>query len=334
MTSSFWYARYYQYLCFWFILTNNRMSLSYSTQTQRAAANYNRVVAPKYTNDPFGPPPQLKNLDVGQALSQPSPFSQQLQCDNFQVICLSKQPHLFLLRRFVPSPICHQIMSSVSSNQFTNADTTEGNERMILRHDCEVAWQDNEWGTPAFELGRTAGNVALSQGAKESNSAGCEPMQVLHYTQGGEFVLHHDGICRIVTVLYYLNGVAGTWFPFAGKRKFYQRRPRNREEALKLVEENHLQPGYDGVLLVGSNSSLRNCPNTVVVEAGDAVFFYNYHLSDDGKGIEEQDWFSLHAGLPTNEGDKWVANHWIHSPELFQNIQPQISRGEPHKDDR
>ena len=32
---------------------------------------------------------------------------------------------------------------------------------------------------------------------------------------GGEFVLHHDGEPRTLTIIYYLNGVGGTWLPLA-----------------------------------------------------------------------------------------------------------------------
>jgi hypothetical protein len=42
-----------------------------------------------------------------------------------------------------------------------------------------------------------------------------EDLQVLQYGIGGEFVLHHDGEPRVLTVIYYLNGVGGTWFPLA-----------------------------------------------------------------------------------------------------------------------
>ena len=43
-----------------------------------------------------------------------------------------------------------------------------------------------------------------------------EDLQVLKYEPGGEYALHHDGYRRLATMIYYLNGVAGTWFPFAG----------------------------------------------------------------------------------------------------------------------
>ena len=40
------------------------------------------------------------------------------------------------------------------------------------------------------------------------------------------------------------------------------------------------------------------------------------------KTHEAADWTTLHAGLPTTplEGDKWIANHWMHAPSLFRTI--------------
>lgn len=58
-------------------------------------------------------------------------------------------------------------------------------------------------------------NLFLSSGVRSNPSASVEDLQVLRYGVGGEFVLHHDGDPRILTVVYYLNGVGGTWFPLA-----------------------------------------------------------------------------------------------------------------------
>lgn len=329
MTLSTFHFRCIEYISLYIFFATIRLPLSNAIQTQRTPTENHIRTSPQHIYDLFGPPPNLRKLDVGQSLPVPSPFSPQDENEKFQVICLSKQPHMFLLRSLVPPSICQQIMSS-PSNRFSTADTTEGNDSQTLRHDCQVAWMDNHNSNPALLLGRTTGALLLSDAAKKSCGSGCEPMQVLKYTRGvGEFVLHHDGICRIVTVLYYLNGVGGTWFPFAGQQRTYQR-PKNRKEALQIVKENHLRPGYDGLLVVGSNSPYvdnKNFPNVVVVKAGDAVAFYNYRLSsDDEREKEEADWFSLHAGLPTFDGEKWIANHWMHAPELFKTIQPTIIR--------
>jgi hypothetical protein len=43
-----------------------------------------------------------------------------------------------------------------------------------------------------------------------------ESLQVAHYYRnGGKFDMHHEGFYHVVTALTYVNGIAGTWFPFA-----------------------------------------------------------------------------------------------------------------------
>jgi hypothetical protein len=49
---------------------------------------------------------------------------------------------------------------------------------------------------------------------KLAEPTGFKKVQILHYCdQGGQFVLHHDdndGVGRVLTVIYYQNGIAGT----------------------------------------------------------------------------------------------------------------------------
>ncbi|KAM6927973.1 transmembrane prolyl 4-hydroxylase [Xenentodon cancila] len=155
-----------------------------------------------------------------------------------------------------------------------------------------------------------------------------EPLQVVHYEQGGHYHAHHDSgpvypetacthtrlvantstpfetSCRYITVLFYLNSVDGggeTAFPVADNRT------------------------YDEVSLIQNDVDLldtrRNCDKSnlrVRPTKGTAVFWYNY-LSD-GKGwVGEQDEYALHGGCVVTHGTKWVANKWI-------NIDPDYQR--------
>ena len=43
---------------------------------------------------------------------------------------------------------------------------------------------------------------------------------------------------------------------------------------------------------------------------GSAVLFYN--LLEDGNGDD----LALHAALPVNEGEKWLANFWVWDPKM------------------
>ncbi|XP_061583205.1 transmembrane prolyl 4-hydroxylase [Cololabis saira] len=154
-----------------------------------------------------------------------------------------------------------------------------------------------------------------------------EPLQVVHYEQGGHYHAHHDSgpvypetacthtrlvantstpfetSCRYITVLFYLNSVDGggeTAFPVADNRT------------------------YDEVSLIQNDVDLldtrRNCDKSnlrVRPAKGTAVFWYNY-LSD-GKGwVGDQDEYALHGGCVVTHGTKWVANKWINIDPDFQ----------------
>jgi hypothetical protein len=130
---------------------------------------------------------------------------------------------------------CDEIMQA-AAREMNPAETTEGDGNILRRH-CRVAWLDHDTGIPLIKtMGRTTGNLLLTDDVKGCPKAGCEKLQVLHYFDtGGEFVLHHDGVGRVLTVIYYLNGVAGTWFPLADK--MLTPIPQNRDEALRYAQD-------------------------------------------------------------------------------------------------
>ena len=103
--------------------------------------------------------------------------------------------------------------------------------------------------------------------------------KVLQYTPDG----HHDGQSRILTVIYYLNGVGGTYgFPLAqtsdevssSSSRDYE--PRNKKQALDIGKD--LEPGKDGLLIKGgSNNEIREDAheeNVAHIKMGDALAFY------------------------------------------------------------
>jgi hypothetical protein len=131
-----------------------------------------------------------------------------------------------------------------------------------------------------------------------------EDLQIVRYDPGGSYDLHHDGYGRFLTVLTYLNGVGGTWFPLA------QTSSDEEEDNISLIEEARVVmpvrkieaetmcsgkvPGIDGLLIVGeewvdhtstSTTGSKECVvrvpldtlsrNIVRIKAGDAVAFYN-----------------------------------------------------------
>jgi hypothetical protein len=170
-----------------------------------------------------------------------------------------------------------------------DAQTLNGQGSMA-RPNCQVAWLDSN----VDDLAQDVATLMLDP-LDEYGGLWVENLQVLQYSLKGEYVLHHDGHCRLMTCLYYLNGVGGTWFPFANSGKA----PTSREEALS----QDLVLGRDGLVFGDKREK-----HAVPVEAGDAVVFYNYQMTPSGA---TEDWRTLHAGLPTT-GTKWIANHWFH----------------------
>jgi hypothetical protein len=149
-----------------------------------------------------------------------------------------------------------------------------------------------------------------------------------------------------LTIIYYLNGVGNTWFPFAETLREHDSKHqvpsrietelKSRNDAVRLVEELSLEPGRHGIMVAGSNSQigsgleedeiLRN-DHIIKIKAGDALAFFNYKTkpmdtttSRTEKYDLVRDVKSFHAGLPTTpkEGEKWIANHWIHCEKFSQ----------------
>jgi hypothetical protein len=190
-----------------------------------------------------------------------------------------------------------------------------------VQNHCRVAWNKINQNDG---ITRAMARIFLSPNVLSHPRSGVEDLQVLEYQQGGEFILHHDGVPRVLTIIYYLNGIAGTWFPLADADGDDKNKkdddeatlsstttsspPLNKGQALDLCEP--LEPGQNGVLVVGASSPPSHHTDSahrVAVHPGDALAFFNY--CPDGR----INWKAIHAGLPVEEGDdaKWIANHWF-----------------------
>eukprot|EP00956_Cyclotella_meneghiniana_P005540 scaffold7120_cov49-Cyclotella_meneghiniana.AAC.6 len=140
-----------------------------------------------------------------------------------------------------------------------------------------------------------------------------EDVQVAKYDAAGSFDYHHDGYSRFLTVLIYLNGVGGTYFPFANSETCHN----ITDEASAVNAARKRAVGKDGLLLVGKEgvepyvSSLENVTSKSVVEiqGGDAIAFYSYKPSG------EKDWNALHCSLSVPE-EKWISTCWSRSEAL------------------
>ena len=292
----------------------------------------------------LGPPEPLRNLKIGQYLDafRRLQRNDEKETVNFTIERVAYKPDIYCLRNFVTQPECKEIQTLAKATAMKHAETVTENDT-YSRKNCSVAWiplSGPNKSSLVSDLVASTANILLSNSVLSHPSAGVEDLQVLRYDIGGEFVLHHDGEPRMLTVIYYINGVGGTWFPLActsnddngnprARRERHDRvmgdnfdrsrqEPQNKAQALDLVKD--LTPGKEGLLIMGTCASQRKekvvggeqrqsqGDHVVLINQGDVVAFYNY--LDDGSA--RLDWRSLHCGLPTTEedGTKWIANHW------------------------
>lgn len=343
--------------CSFFFLQNHYYSSRSFNLDQRNSGAHSRETV-STSVDASGPSPLVSNLGIDsldktriQGVRKTVIEKQDIE---FSISRVSCSPNIFLLKNFLSPSECEALIKYVkelNNNEKETASVTEG-DAGVIRSNCTVAWVQNEdtklSDAPSIprEIGRVAGNLLLTDDAKAKGW--CEPLQVVHYSgQGGKFDLHHDGLGRSLTIIYYLNGVGNTWFPFAKSlgelpirdKPRYQvdtTELKSRCDAVRLVEKLPLVPGHDGILAAGVNSQIlkdlkesnidayhsRHHNNIVTVAAGDAIAFFNYKTQvngESGKSMLVRDMRSIHAGLPTSpkEGEKWIANHWMHSDPFY-----------------
>ena len=143
------------------------------------------------------------HLDEMNVLSHFQPF------ENSPAIVekVSLKPPIFLLRNFLSHLECQQIMDSALELEPAQVVslTSSGNERV----NSHVGWLDNSPGTLQREIARRAHSILLPDQVFHG-SRGVEPLQIVRYDDGGQYVLHHDGNHRLLTVLYYINGAGET----------------------------------------------------------------------------------------------------------------------------
>jgi hypothetical protein len=274
-------------------------------------------------NHPLGPPEPLKSMPMDSSLPPYESFRYDAfgNVQNFEVRRVSNIPDIFHIRGFVSTMERHTLLWT-DRNSPQDANVFDSNEAKN-RTNCCVSWMfpDEASGTPG-KLARSAPQLLFSSDMKEGKGGSglYEQLQFVRYNEEGEFLLHHDEHDRVLTVIYYLNGVAGTWFPLAGNWDGPPTTiPRNKEEALKLIETRGLIPGEDGVLFAGGRDSNQygDCQAGAVVHVspGDAVAFYNYDTGRPATESARIDWRAIHAGMPASE-EKYIATHWFHGGDL------------------
>ena len=131
----------------------------------------------------------------------------------FTVERLSTRPTCVLLRNFSEVECKIIMVEAELSGALHPAETSGGTDAAQLRRLHAAA---AEVGGGRGDHAEVAG-LLLDPAAAAPPGSGSEDFHVLRYGAGGEFRPHFDAMAapRVLTVLYYLNGVGATWFPLA-----------------------------------------------------------------------------------------------------------------------
>jgi len=142
-----------------------------------------------------------------------------------------------------------------------------------------------------------------------------EPVQVVHYTEGGHYHCHHDSekvandkacclygskdcrLCRYLTIMVFLNDVeegGECAFPVADNKTFSWKAWSN-ESSHKCNMVKHCD-----------ESNLLIKP-----QRGKAVMWYNHRLDSSQTWLGKLDPLSYQGSCAVKKGEKWVAKMWI-----------------------
>jgi len=294
----------------------------------------------------IGPPEKLRALTKLGQLIYPLPETP------IAVKRIAFQPDIYLVTNLLPFDIDRKaLMNQDFSSEMEEATTKSG--MVAHRSKCFVtSISCHEEDSIEDELCNSHGKYVadfmeqlqtclfLSPFSFHFEKIRAEPMQVVRYDPGGKYDFHHDGFNRILTVITYLNGVAGTWFPYA---RIVSSTPSSDEEnppEMKLEGEGMATdkiPGRDGVLVIGELDKCCNMndydddnPHVVKIKPGDAIAFYNYQWTsakeEEGQKTLHRNhncstictnkdslminWRSIHSALPASQ-EKWIATNWF-----------------------
>lgn len=207
--------------------------------------------------------------------------------------CLSMRPLLFEVPTLLSPDECNHIVE--------RATPSLARSHVMGSADDVYRTSENTWLTADAQLQALQRRIAALIGLPELYIRHkSEDLQVVSYTTGGTFKVHHDSAAfhpRLVTILVYLNDVEDggeTWFPGSNKSTVEEAISDAQQYMQECSAEKHLIP--PGVKVVPS--------------LGKGIIFINHAPSG------ELDPAAVHAGLPVI-GNKWIANYWIKSDFTF-----------------
>lgn len=317
-----------------FFLTRRQIHRSKFTSTLELFAadtvdmNHHETLLKSF--NPLGPNPNLTNLPTGQSL----------QLHDKQITRLSSSPDIFLVKDLIHMEDRNILMKAANSQGMKVAGTRSSGENTV-RKNSYLAWIDPHSITCSSsnndekggDYWKDASSVAretilksrmcfvhdtmndLINTVEKMEFCFAEDLQVAKYNEQGMFDYHHDGYSRYLTVLTYLNGVGGTYFPFGNMGdELLGINFTNETEVSVLKFKKNLDKC--GILIVGEEgsepylkSSFVKPKNIIHIKAGDAIAFYNYMPGG------EKDLRQIHCSLPVPQ-EKWISTSWFRSEAL------------------
>jgi prolyl 4-hydroxylase len=195
---------------------------------------------------------------------------------------VSQTPRVFIIEGFLSDFEADEIIRIArpleAGSQVGNSDA--GGARKSDTRTSKNAWIPRQTSKITEAISRRAADVLQIDEAL-LGPKNAEDLQVVHYHIGQKYDSHHDwGVSgykesRFITILFYLTDMEN---PRAGG-------------------ETAFPKGANG-------TGFKVHPGR-----GGAVLFYN--LLEDGNGDD----LALHAALPVNTGEKWLANYWVWDPK-------------------
>jgi hypothetical protein len=313
---------------------------------------------------PFSPPTWLQELPLHSPTIPPF-FDDKAQRrrilpSDLTITRVSLDPPVFLVKNFCPDEKNNALMKYALENNLEYSGTSAG-DIVKQRVGSYTGWvyppdKDEQDQMIGKENNNIAKNVAgymtelsrmlfvpdflkeaMDQSSEHESESyySAEALQVVRYVIGGKYDVHHDGMNRFLTVLTYLNGVAGTWFPYAiVDNNNQQPDARDFEDLPNMSSGNAAHdkiPGKDGLLItnycpydsgVPEDNKVQTCTNNILkIEKGDAIVFYNYDWIENPNAEEDMpqtgpiiNWRSIHSGMRTTE-EKWIATNWFYFHE-------------------